>query len=210
MKLKAENKKGRSVSRWFQAMVTVAVIAGGIGTYAYFNGSSSSVQAPPAAQVPAVQSPAPAQTLQQSGSNLKMLGKISKQAASILKQGVVKNIKPGTLLLSSDASGGARDYTITVPANTSTISMQIWDYAAEDGDYVQILHNGVAVTDIFMIKNSPVSVQVPAGGVVEVKGIRDGGGGITYAVFNPETGNTYFNRAPGNGTNKYTIVQGGN
>ena len=201
MKLKAENKKANGVSRWFQAMVTVAVIAGGIGTYAYFN-NSSAVQAPPAAQPQA-----PAQVLQQNSSNLKALGKISKQAASILKQGVVKNIKPGTLLLSKDATGAAKDYTITVPANFSTINLQIWDYAAEDGDYVQILHNGIAVTDIFMIKNAPVSVQVPAGGVVEVKGIRDGGGGITYAIFNPETGNTYFNRAPNNGTNKYTIVQ---
>ena len=204
MKLKAENKKTNGISRWFQAMVTVAVIAGGIGTYAYFN-NSSAVQTPAAAQPQA-----PAQILQQNSSSLKALGNISKQAASILKQGAVKNIKPGTLLLSNDATGAAKDYTITVPANFSTINLQIWDYAAEDGDYVQILHDGIAVTDIFMIKNSPVSVQVPVGGIVEVKGIRDGGGGITYAIFNPETGNTYFNRAPDNGVNKYTIIRGGN
>ena len=148
--------------------------------------------------------------MQKHGNKFKIPGNISKQAASILKQGVIKNIKPGTLLQSNDATGDARDYTITVPGNITTINLQIWDYAAEDGDYVQILHDGIAVTDIFMIKNSPVSVQVPAGGIVEVKGIRDGGGGITYAIFNPETGNTYFNRAPDNGVNKYTIIRGGN
>ena len=76
-----------------------------------------------------------------------------------MKQGAVKNIKPGTLLLSNDATGAAKDYTITVPANFSTINLQIWDYAAEDGDYVQILHDGIAVTDIFMIKNQSIGIE---------------------------------------------------
>lgn len=142
-----------------------------------------------------------------SGASETNLQNVSKNIISVLKNGVAKNVKAGLLLNASDVSDTAKDYTVVIPQGISTMDLIIWDYAAEDGDYVQVIQNGVAVTEVFMIKNSPQRVTVPAGGIIEIKGIKDGGGGITYAVSITETGYTYFNRAPISGANKYTIVQ---
>ncbi len=142
-----------------------------------------------------------------SGASETNLQNLSKNIISVLKNGVAKNVKAGLLLNASDVSDTAKDYTVVIPQGISTMDLIIWDYAAEDGDYVQVIQNGIAVTDVFMIRNSPQRVTVPAGGIIEIKGIKDGGGGITYAVSITETGYTYFNRAPISGANKYTIVQ---
>ncbi len=204
MKLKSGKPK-KKFTNFIQALVVCTVVAGGIAVF-----TNSSPKAPTTQSASTTQtSMSPVQQSVSSGtkSNLSILKNVPQRTLSMLKTGVVRNIKPGTVVLSQDATDTAKDYTIKVGKNISTINLQIWDYAAEDGDYVQILQNGIPVTEVFMIKNAPVNVAVPAGGIVEVKGIRDGGGGITYAIFNPETGNTYFNRAPDNGSNKYTIVQ---
>lgn len=205
MKLKSGKPK-KKVLNYIQAIIVCAVVAGGI---AVFTNSSpqATTQLTSATQTTVSHSPVQQSVSSGTKSNLSILKNVPQRTLSMLKTGVVRNVKPGTVILSQDASDMAKDYTIKIGKNISTINLQIWDYAAEDGDYVQILQNGVPVTEVFMIKNTPVNVAVPAGGIVEVKGIRDGGGGITYAIFNPETGNTYFNRAPDDGSNKYTIVK---
>lgn len=57
--------------------------------------------------------------------------------------------------------------------------LYVWDYAAEDGDYVQVIVNGSPLGDPFMITNTPVTFTVPTVGEVEILGTRDGGSFIT-------------------------------
>ncbi|HHV45584.1 MAG TPA: hypothetical protein GXX53_01545 [Tissierellia bacterium] len=113
----------------------------------------------------------------------------------------------GTILLSEDQNIGQEDYTITHQSDQDETRIWIWDYAAEDGDYVQVLVNGIPVTEPFMIKNRPKEIQVPATGDVQIKGIRDGGGGITYAVHYELNNTNYFNTAPEGEFNTYTLIR---
>jgi hypothetical protein len=138
----------------------------------------------------------------------------SESARNALENRVSTAISAGTVLSSADENIGAADYTITHKTDTADTKIWVWDYAAEDGDYVQILVNGVPITDSFMIKNKPREIIVPAVGEVQVKGIRDGGGGIrdggggiTYAVRYEINGTSYFNGAPEGEFNTYTLVR---
>ena len=58
-----------------------------------------------------------------------------------------------------------------------------------------------------MIKNTPVALTVPAVGEVKVVGTRDGGGGITYAVYYESDQTTYFNGMNQGGSNVYTLLR---
>jgi len=113
----------------------------------------------------------------------------------------------GTRLLSSDQTVIGQDYTITHDSDDEDTVIWIWDYAAEDGDYVQILVDGVAICDPFMIKNKAVSYTVPAVGEVQVVGTRDGGGGITYGVYYELNQTSYFNGMDEGDGNIYTLVR---
>jgi hypothetical protein len=131
----------------------------------------------------------------------------SEAAKNALTNKVSTSLSAGTILLSKDESLGAQDYTIVHSYNKEESKIWIWDYAAEDGDYVQVLVNGTPVGDAFMIKNKPLEITIPAIGEVQVKGIRDGGGGITYAVRYELNGTNYFNTAPEGEFNTYTLVR---
>jgi hypothetical protein len=130
----------------------------------------------------------------------------SESARNALTDKISTSLAAGTVLLSEDENIGQQDYTITHQYNQSNTKIWIWDYAAEDGDYVQVLVNGTPVGDTFMIKHKPVEIIVPAVGVVQIKGIRDGGGGITYAVRYELNGTNYFNYAPEGEFNSYTLI----
>jgi hypothetical protein len=58
-----------------------------------------------------------------------------------------------------------------------------------------------------MIKNKPVKFTVPTVGKIEIVGTRDGGGGITYAVYYGMNHTTYFNGVDEGGNNIYTLVR---
>lgn len=127
----------------------------------------------------------------------------AKEAAQTGKSTV---LKIGTVLFSKEESLQAQDLTIThtIPEDETIIS--VWDYAAEDGDYVQIFVDEKPVTEAFMIKHAPREVAVPTVGSVKIKGVRDGGGGITYAVHYKLNNTTYFNSlSKVNDLNSYTL-----
>lgn len=113
----------------------------------------------------------------------------------------------GVVIMEEEESLEAQDYTITHSETAPTTKIWVWDYADEDGDYVQILVDGVAIGDSFMIKNKPVEIEVPSTGEVQVFGTRDGGGGITYAVNYELNGTTYFNSTDEGNGNLYTLVR---
>jgi hypothetical protein len=131
----------------------------------------------------------------------------SDAAEQALVDRVSTSLSAGTILSTADENAGQQDYTITHNHNQNDTKIRVWDYAAEDGDYVQVLVNGVPLGNAFMIKHKPVEITVPAVGVIQIKGVRDGGGGITYAVRYDLNGTTYFNAAPEGGFNTYTLIK---
>lgn len=121
------------------------------------------------------------------------------------------SIQPGTYLFTSDDNANSatfdQDYTIdTSGARGSDTTLYLWDYGAEDGDYVQVYVDGVATGAPFMLLHKTTAIEVPVDSTVTVVGTRDGGGGITYAVYCDATQTTYFNGMNVNGDNTYTLT----
>ncbi|GAA0075683.1 hypothetical protein UT300005_00610 [Clostridium sp. CTA-5] len=130
----------------------------------------------------------------------------SESAQNALKNGESTAVSAGTILLSKDENAEPKDYTITHKSDAEDTKIWVWDYAAEDGDYVQVLVNGSPIGDAFMIKHKPKEINVPSVGKVQIKGIKDGGGGITYAVRYDINGTSYFNGTPEGESNTYTLT----
>ncbi len=116
--------------------------------------------------------------------------------------GVSRDLIPGEIL--GDIMPPSKDYTVTTDKNYSEIILYFWDYAAEEGDYIQILQNGYPISEPFMITHTPKHIKVANSGAIQVKGIKDGRGGITYAV-KFETGVAYLNVLSPGSINTYTI-----
>lgn len=129
------------------------------------------------------------------------------EAEEALETHMSTTLAAGTKLMSKDESYIGGDLTITHNSNSDETTMYVWDYAAEDGDYVQIIIDGTPMGDPFMIKNKPVSFKVPTVGEIQVVGTRDGGGGITYGVYYELNQTTYFNGMNQGGDNVYTLVR---
>lgn len=76
-----------------------------------------------------------------------------------------------------------------------------------DGDYVQVIHNNKELSKPFMLTHDYKIFRVLAEGRIEIRGVKDGVGGITYALYVDETKETYFNEAHKTGCNTYTITK---
>ncbi|GIP59043.1 hypothetical protein MKX50_24870 [Paenibacillus sp. FSL W8-0186] len=128
----------------------------------------------------------------------------------VQSDGIGKGMQAGVLLASSDdlADLAARDFKIEMKENTTTSRMLIWDFAAEDGDVVTVKVDGNILQTDINIMNNPVAVDIPVPSVVEIIGVKDGGGGITYGVKFPGAvhNSAYFNAAPVGSSNAYTIT----
>lgn len=128
----------------------------------------------------------------------------------VQSDGIGKGMKAGVRLVSSDdlADLVARDFKIEMKQNTTTSRMLIWDFAAEDGDIVTVKVDGNILQTNINIMNSPVALDIPVPSVVEILGVKDGGGGITYAAKFPGAvqNNVYFNSAPVGSSNVYMIT----
>lgn len=131
----------------------------------------------------------------------------SAEAEEAIKTHMSTTLAAGTKLMSEDDNYIGGDLTITHNSADDDTTIWVWDYAAEDGDYVQIIVDGTPLGDPFMIKNKPVSFKVPTVGEVQVLGTRDGGGGITYAVYYELNQTTYFNGVNQGGSNLYTLIR---
>lgn len=113
----------------------------------------------------------------------------------------------GTKLLSADDNYIGTDVIVEHSSKADETNLHIWDYAAEDGDYVQVFVNEAPLGAPFMIKNKPVTFKVPTVGDIKVVGTRDGGGGITYAVYYDMNHTTYFNGVDEGGNNLYQLIR---
>lgn len=134
----------------------------------------------------------------------------SQAAQEALSTGVSSTLSVGTRLATNDSetSSEPTDYTVKGTTSSSTSTLYVWDYAGEDGDYVQVLANGEPVTEEFMIRHQPREITIPTSGTVQIKGVHDAGGGLTYAAHYDLNGVTYFNNAPEGVLNAYTIAAG--
>jgi len=131
----------------------------------------------------------------------------SEAAVQAAESGMSTQLPIGVRILKDDENLAGQDLTIVHASPAAETKLHIWDYAAEDGDYVQVLVDGTAIGDPFMIKNKPAVFTVPASGEIQVLGTRDGGGGITYAVHYEVNGTTYFNGTDVGDGNLYTLVR---
>lgn len=132
---------------------------------------------------------------------------ISNASEEALEHHVSTELAVGTRLLQTDENMTGQDYTIAHSSTENSTKLYIWDYAAEDGDYVQVLVDGTPLGDPFMVKNKPIKYTIPSIGEVQVFGTRDGGGGITYAVHYDVNGTTYFNGTDVGSGNLYTLIR---
>lgn len=129
-------------------------------------------------------------------------------AEAAIYTGSSKTLPAGTKLAANDKDMSLEptDYTIEGKTNDPTTKLYVWDYAGEDGDYVQLIIDGEPASEEFMILNKPREFDVPSSGKVQIKGIHDAGGGLTYAIHCDLNGQSYFNTAPEGVLNTYTIV----
>ncbi|TGK12375.1 hypothetical protein EHO60_08990 [Leptospira fletcheri] len=122
----------------------------------------------------------------------------------------LENVAEGSTLINSDSDSGlvSKDFKVQLPKSFDgkKSRMLIWDFAAEDGDVVEVLVDGKSLGAPFMIKHKPEVFYIEVPSMLQIKGIKDGGGGITYAVYFPGGNLTYFNLAPIEGVNSYTIT----
>ena len=133
--------------------------------------------------------------------------KTGDDAAAAMETHMSTTLGAGVRLLEKDENMIGQDYTISHSSSDENTTIWVWDYAAEDGDYVQILVDGSPIGDPFMIKNKAVSFTIPTVAEVQVVGTRDGGGGITYGVYYELNQTTYFNGMDEGGSNTYTLVR---
>ena len=92
----------------------------------------------------------------------------SDDAAAALESHMSTSLAAGTKLMSSDDNYVGGDLTITHNSNADETTLYVWDYAAEDGDYVEVIVNGTSLGEPVMIKNKPVTFTVPTVGEVQV------------------------------------------
>ncbi len=99
----------------------------------------------------------------------------------------------------------AKDFEVTVGDSGGDAKMLIWDFNSEDNDEVQILVNGQPVKEKLILANNPAAISIPVPSTVTIKGLKDYGGGISYAVKFPNDQITYYNVVGVNAGNTYTV-----
>ena len=100
-----------------------------------------------------------------------------------------------------------RDFEVSnVGADGGEARMLIWDFNLEDFDEVSILVDGVPVKEKLIISNNAASISIPVPSTITISGVKDNGGGISYAVKFPNNKTTYFNTVTVGQSNTYTVL----
>lgn len=130
------------------------------------------------------------------------------EAISIVKSRQSESVQAGSQLIDNETNAGIKpkDFEIKGFEDGGNAKMLIWDFNSEDKDELQVFINGEPTSEPFILTNTPVAFSVPASAVVKIKGIKDSGGGISYAVKFPQRKKTIFNIVSINGFNTYTLV----
>lgn len=129
----------------------------------------------------------------------------SKEIKQAVKTHTSTTLTAGTKIMSADKKFAGKDYTVNFASSGGEVKMYVWDYAIEDGDYVEILVDGEPICKPFMLRNEAREFSVPSVCKVQIKGIKDGGKGITYGVYFDVNRKSYFNCTVVGGSNVYTL-----
>lgn len=101
----------------------------------------------------------------------------------------------------------ARDFKVSnAGVDGGEARMLIWDFNLEDLDEVSILVDGIPVKEKLIISHNTASISIPVPSTVTITGIKDNGGGISYAVKFPNNKTTYYNTVAVGQSNTYTVL----
>lgn len=64
----------------------------------------------------------------------------------------------------------------------SMVWVTVWDNMVEDGDVISLYSEGLTITVPLLKAPQRIAIPRPTGGVVNLTGIKDGGGGITLGL----------------------------
>ncbi|GAM12821.1 hypothetical protein [Mesobacillus selenatarsenatis] len=128
-------------------------------------------------------------------------------AEEVVANRISKSTLAGETPFTDETNAGitAKDFEVTVGDSGGDAKMLIWDFNSEDNDEVQILVNGQPLKEKLILANNPAAISIPVPSTVTVKGLKDQGGGISYAVKFPNDKVTYYNVVGMNAGNTYTV-----
>jgi hypothetical protein len=107
----------------------------------------------------------------------------------------------------SNANIEARNFEVSnAGPDGGEARMLIWDFNKVDLDEVSILVDGVPVKEKLILSENAAAISIPVPSTVTVSGVKDLGGGISYAVKFPNNDTTYFNVVSVGQTNTYTVL----
>ncbi|NHC41058.1 hypothetical protein G6549_13870 [Bacillus sp. MM2020_1] len=129
------------------------------------------------------------------------------------KQEVVANritteVSAGDQLFDEEVNSeiGSKNFTVPVNDSGGSARMLIWDFNKEDLDEVQISVNGQSVKEKLILTKEAAAISIAVPSTVTIRGLKDHGGGISYAVKFPNNKQTYFNMVTNGTTNSYTVT----
>lgn len=128
-------------------------------------------------------------------------------AEEVVANRISKTTLAGETPFTDETNAGitAKDFEVTVGDSGGDAKMLIWDFNSEDHDEVQILVNGQPLKEKLILATNPAAISIPVPSTVTVKGLKDNGGGISYAVKFPNDKVTYYNVVSVNAGNTYTV-----
>ncbi|MCM3654296.1 hypothetical protein [Metabacillus litoralis] len=101
----------------------------------------------------------------------------------------------------------ARDFEVTnAGSDGGEARMLIWDFNKVDLDEVAIFVDGTPVKEKLILTENAAAISIPVPSQVTIRGVKDIGGGISYAVKFPNNEKTYFNVVPVGKLNTYTVL----
>ena len=101
----------------------------------------------------------------------------------------------------------ARDFEVTnAGSDGGEARMLIWDFNKVDLDEVAIFVDGAPVKEKLILSNNATAISIPVPSKVTISGVKDIGGGISYAVKFPNNKTTYFNVVSVGHSNTYTVL----
>lgn len=130
-------------------------------------------------------------------------------AAETIGNRISQSTQAGDTIIDSETNFGikAKNFSVAMDDSNGTARMLIWDFNKEDLDQVKILVNGKPVKEQLILTNDPAAISIPVPSIVTITGLKDNGGGISYAVKFPNNRLTYFNVVSIGGSNTYTVTE---
>lgn len=107
----------------------------------------------------------------------------------------------------TNANIQARDFKVSnAGPDGGEVRMLIWDFNKVDLDEVAITINGVPIKEKLILSDKAAAISILVPSKVTVSGVKDKGGGISYAVKFPNIEMTYFNVVTEGQSNIYTVL----